>query len=95
MAQIIEGTFSTIGPSLYSSDVLNEYVYYFNTMGGGTWKFYDITVLGASLKYSGKIEWDITNDGRLYICTDEGDVEYCTIGLGYIKTDDGTIYSRK
>lgn len=81
-------TFSCSDASLYSDNVLNKMVYYFASDGTGTWKFYEISVYGTNLKYSGSIQWRINDDKKLVINDNEGNTDYFTVSYSYIKSGD-------
>ena len=78
-------TFSCSDASLYSDNVRNEMVYYFASDGTGTWKFYEISVYGTNLKYSGSIQWRINDDKKLVVNDNEGNTDYFTVTYSYIK----------
>ena len=81
-------TFSCSDASLYSDNVRNEMVYYFASDGTGTWKFYEISVYGTNLKYSGSIQWRINDDKKLVVNDNEGNTDYFTVTYSYIKSGD-------
>ena len=95
LASCVAGkTFSCSKGSLLSPSIRNEYVYYFKDNGSGTWKFYDVSAFGSSLRYSGTIKWWIDDEERLVVKTNEGDTDYFTIGSGYIDNH-GDIFRRE
>ena len=81
-------TFSCSDASLYSDNVRNEMVYYFASDGTGTWKFYENSVYGTNLKYSGSIQWRINDDEKLVVNDNEGNTDYFTVTYSYIKSGD-------